>query len=352
MIARMVGIYFGNNPNNPQFTSLGHSAYLNSSFGPAATIPIDTFSGNLAFGVSANQFEAAFGRSFDGSVGDVRLLVDSVRNGTIQSSAGFVDDTATNRFSGAFRTASDKTVVVGSQDGWFASMVSNGEVQRIIRTQFDVSDNQAWSQQTSTVGWKGELERVTRLNDDLSQAFSKYDPQNTHPYNEVDVSKNTTGQVTTAQISLDQAAAAAGTVGQVLGSAIGAALGGNDLAGRAVAGAVAGLIGQKLAQTFAASLAVDASSQVVGNFATVSGFDVAHAGIGAISSFITAELGSALHIGGFGGQLFNAAANGFTISVLEQVTGKIATGATFDAAIGAIDWGGAVTGAVKGAQFN
>ena len=129
-------------------------------------------------------------------------------------------------------------------------------------------------------------------------------------------------------------------------------MGGNDLAARTVAGAVAGLIGEKLAQTFAASLATDASGQIIGNFATITGFDVAHAGIGAISSFITAELGSALHIPGFGGQLFNAAANGFTVSVLDQIRGSLAHGLTFNAAIDAIDWGGAVTGAVNGLNVN
>jgi hypothetical protein len=195
-------------------------------------------------------------------------------------------------------------------------------------------------------------QRIIREAADRSQTEKISDIGDTHPYNELSVSKNSAGHVTTAQISLDDAVMAAGSVGQVLGSAIGAALGGNDLAGRVVAGAIAGLIGQRLAQTFAASLSIDASREVVSNFAAVSGFDVSHAGIGAISSFITAELGSALHISGFGGQLFNAAANGFTISVLDLVRGLIASGLTFDAAIGAIDWGGAVTGAVNGVNIN
>jgi hypothetical protein len=219
------------------------------------------------------------------------------------------------------------------------------------KTVFD-NGTEPWSSETSAFDAYQRLQSQRVVFDGGNQQTKQYDPNNTHPYGELDVSKNSTGQVTTVQITLDQAVTAAGSVGQVLGSAIGAALGGNDLAGRVVAGAVAGLIGQKLAQTFAASLAIDASGQVVSNFATITGFDVAHAGIGAISSFITAELGSALHISGFGAHLFNAAANGFTVSVLEQVRTQIGAGLTFDAAIGAIDWGGAVAGAVNGVNIN
>jgi hypothetical protein len=185
-----------------------------------------------------------------------------------------------------------------------------------------------------------------------TSAIKYLDPQNAHPYDKVEISKNSAGQVTTTRVTLDPTLAAAGSAGQVLGSTIGAALGGNDLAGRTVAGAVGGLIGEKLAQTFATSLAIDASTQVAANFATITGLDVAHAGIGAISSFITAELGSKLQIPGFGGQLFNAAANGFTINVLEQIRSSVASGLTFDAAIGSINWGGAVSGAVSGVESN
>ena len=137
--------------------------------------------------------------------------------------------------------------------------------------------------------------------------------------------------------------AAGGSVGQIFGSAIGRALAPNNQFAQLAAGTVAGLIGQKLLQTFTASLTLDASRFVAGDFASVSGLDVANAGIGAISSFLTAELGHELGFTGLAGELFNAGAGGVTGSVLNQVTTKIATGASFDAAIGAINWSTAAT---------
>src|SRR5205085_10027955 len=116
--------------------------------------------------------------------------------------------------------------------------------------------------------WQGVLKSVEQSSAAGAAVVKFFDTKNTHPYNDLTVSKNSTGQITSTQITLDQAVAGAGSVGQVLGSAIGAALGGNDLAARTVAGAVAGLIGEKLAQTFAASLATDASGQIIGNFAS------------------------------------------------------------------------------------
>ncbi|HXO72462.1 MAG TPA: cadherin domain-containing protein, partial [Bradyrhizobium sp.] len=177
-----------------------------------------------------------------------------------------------------------------------------------------------------------------------------YDTQNYHPYKELDVSENNAGKVTGAQIVLDPTIiAASGSVGQVLGSTIGQALAHGKDPFLAIAGTtVAGLIGQKLLQTFTVSLASDFSREIVGDFATVTGFDVAHAGAGAIASFLTAELGRALHIEGFDGQLFNTVSNGFITSVLDQVSGKILSGLSFEAAIAAIDFGAAAIGAANG----
>ena len=83
------------------------------------------------------------------------------------------------------------------------------------------------------------------------------------------------------------------------------------------------------------------------------GISVANAGIGAVSSFLTAELGHALHIDGFDGQLFNTAVSGFTTSLLTQVTGKMASaGLDFEGAIAAMDWSQAVSGAIDVAEIN
>ena len=67
------------------------------------------------------------------------------------------------------------------------------------------------------------------------------------------------------------------------------------------------------------------------------------------SSVLVAELGTELHLDGFGGQLFNAAAGGFTGSVASQIATKMAaTGASFDTAIGGLDFGAAATNAAYG----
>ena len=217
----------------------------------------------------------------------------------------------------------------------------------------DVVQQQTSGTQTTTVNWDGELERITKLNNDLSSSFQEYDPNNTHPYDKLDVAKGADGKVTAAQVTLDPKLLAAGmSVGQIFGSELGAALGGNDLVGRLVGGAVGGLIGQKFVQVLATSMTADLSQVSLADIFAGQNINIAGAGIGAVSSFLTAELGSALKIPGFGGQLFNVAANGFTVSVLTQVTNSINAGLTFDAAIAAIDWSQAVSGAYNAAQLN
>ncbi len=333
-----------------RFSSAAAASGSNTGGSPLWTQQQLNGTGNQPFvlGASAVDFAALFGHPFNGSAQDIISLLSGIGNGQVSFSGSYVPESDPNQYlTSSYSVQGGEKVFVSQQSaGWFASMVRNGEIDRTVLNRND----------GSRVDSQYQLDGRLRTQEDVftngTSAIKYLDPKNTHPYNKIEVVKGATGQVTSTQISLDQAVAAAGTVGQVLGSAIGAALGGNDLAGRVVAGAVAGLIGQKLAQTFAASLAIDASSQVIGNFATVSGLDIAHVGIGAISSFITAELGSALHISGFGEHLFNGAANGFTISVLEQVRAQITAGASFDAAIGAIDWGGAVTGAVNGVNIN
>ncbi len=196
----------------------------------------------------------------------------------------------------------------------------------------------------STFDDNGALEKQQDVFTTGTTAIKYLDPRNTHPYNELNVTKGADGQITAAQLQLEQnVIAAGGSIGQLFGSAIGNALAPNDPFQRILTTTVAGLIGQKLLQTFTASLTLDASRFVLSDFASVSGLDVAHAGIGAISSFLTAELGHEMGLTGLSGQLFNGIAGGVTGSVLNQVVDKIGTGVSFDAAIGAIQWGTAVT---------
>jgi hypothetical protein len=218
----------------------------------------------------------------------------------------------------------------------------NGDVER---TSFDTASNQSFYARTLTEDLNGALKSQADVLDSLDRLTKYYDTQNTHPYRELDVSTDSTGKVTAAQVQLENnIIAAGGSVGQIFGSALGRALAPDNQFAQLAVGTVAGLIGQKLFQTFTASLTVDASRFVASNFATVTGLDVAHAGIGAISSFLTAELGHELHLTGLAGDVFNAGAGGVTASVFTQVVDKMVnTGVSFDAAIGFIDWSLAAT---------
>jgi outer membrane lipoprotein SlyB len=189
---------------------------------------------------------------------------------------------------------------------------------------------------------------------DGSANAEEFDTRDTHPYSKLRFSTDADNKVIAAQVTLDPDVLAAGmSIGQIFGSAIGGALGGNSLVGNLVGGAVGGLIGQKFVQVLAVSMTSDLSKISLNDVFAGQGISVANAGIGVISSFLTAELGHALHIDGFDGQLFNTAVSGFSTSLLTQVTSKMAsTGLTFEAAIAAIDWTQALSGAIDVAQLN
>jgi hypothetical protein len=228
---------------------------------------------------------------------------------------------------------------------------ANGDV---ASTKLDISDTQAWSSETLVKDVNGALKTQTDVLDSLSRYTKYFDIQNTHPYKELDVAEGADGKVTAAQVVLDSnTIATAGSIGQIFGSALGAALGGTDqlskLISGTVGGAVGSLIAQKFIQVLATSMTADLSKVSLTDVFALKGVDIANAGIGAVSSFLTAELGSALHIGGFGGQLFNIAGSSLTFSVLSQVANS---NLTFDAAIAAIDWGQAVSGAINAAELN
>jgi hypothetical protein len=145
------------------------------------------------------------------------------------------------------------------------------------------------------------------------QSVTYVDAKNAHPWSTIKLNANPTGGPANPEVTLDPSVLAAGmSVGQIFGSALGAALGGNSLVGHVVGGAagsiVGGLIGQKFVQVLAAaSLTTDLSTVSLNDVFASQGLSVANAGIGAVSSFLTAELGHALGIRGFDGQLFKAA---------------------------------------------
>jgi hypothetical protein len=267
-----------------------------------------------------------FGRPFDGSQTDVDQLLGAIIQGRIAATGQYVsNDNVLAPFSS---DGSEKIIVNRNSASWFTSMILNGEVKQITQSNSDGSGNERF-----------------------------FDPRNAHPYDKLDIDTNTTGKITSAQITLDPTLLAAGfTVGQIFGSELGAALGGKDqlgkLAGSAAGGAIGSLIAQKFVSVLATSMTTDLSQVSLADVFASQGINIASAGIGAVSSFLTAELGSALKIPGFGGQLFNAAANGFTVSVLSQVTSRVNAGLSFDAAIGTIDWSAAVSGVLDVTKLN
>ena len=130
----------------------------------------------------------------------------------------------------------------------------------------------------------------------LGQYTKYYDTKNTRPYSEVAVTQGADGKVTGAQIVLDQNIInAGGAIGQIFGSALGSALGGHDqltrLTSSVVGGTIGGLIGQKFGLVVATSMAADLSKVSLADVFASQNLDIGSAGIGAVSSFLTAELG-------------------------------------------------------------
>jgi Ca2+-binding RTX toxin-like protein len=198
----------------------------------------------------------------------------------------------------------------------------------------------------------GNIDRIDATFLDGRKLILEYDNRNTHPYTELDIGEDATGKITDARPKFDGQPNAAdfSAVGQVLGSALGRALAPNNQFVQLVAGTVVGAVGQRLAQAFVASLATDASKFDPASVFADFNVSIAGAGASSIASFLVAELGTALHVPGFSGQLFNAAFGGFTGSVASQIASKMAAtpGLTFDAAISGVNFGDAAINAAYG----
>jgi hypothetical protein len=228
-----------------------------------------------------------------------------------------------------------------------------GSTILVASNSINVVQQQTTSTQTTTLNWDGELERITKLNNDLSSAIQEFDPRNTHPYTELDIDEDATGKPTAVQLKFDgqpNTTADFSAVGQVLGSALGRALAPNNQFVQLAAGTVVGAIGQKLAQAFAASLTTNGAAFDPASVFTNFNVSLAGAGASSVASFLVAELGTELGFKGFGAQLFNTAAGGFTGSVASQIASKMAAtpGLTFDAAIAGLDFAAAATNAAYG----
>ncbi|WP_375415514.1 hypothetical protein [uncultured Bradyrhizobium sp.] len=98
--------------------------------------------------------------------------------------------------------------------------------------------------------------------DGSGEQIKQFDPNNTHPYDELDIDEDSSGHITAAKPRIDGQPASAdfSAVGQVLGSALGRALAPNNPFVQLSAGTVIGAAGQRLAQAFAGSLATDGAT--------------------------------------------------------------------------------------------
>jgi Ca2+-binding RTX toxin-like protein len=180
------------------------------------------------------------------------------------------------------------------------------------------------------------------------QQIKEYDPNNTHPYSELEITENSTGKPTSVQTKFDGQSSSAdfSAVGQVLGSALGRALAPNNQFAQIAVGTVAGAIGQKLAQAFSGSLLTDASTVGLGDVCANFDISLAGAGAGSVASFLTAELGHALGLTGFNSELFNASIGSLASGVANKIaTEMLSNGLSFEAAIGTISFGSAAISA-------
>ena len=301
-----------------------------------------------ALAAGADEFEEQFGHRYEGTAEDNALLADSITSGRIQFTGADVDVVGNDRFKGPFFTTSgDKIIISANSTTWFASMVRNGEVGRIIQNN---SDGSRVDSQYDSVG---RLQTQEDVFTNGTSAIKYLDNRNTHPYTDLEVDKDATGKITAAKPKLDGQPASNtidfSVVGQVLGSALGRALAPNNQFVQLAAGTVVGAVGQKLAQAFVASLTTDAASFNPASVFSDFNVNIASAGASSVASFLIAELGTALHLEGFGAQLFNAGAGGFAGSVASQIATKMVhDGVSFAAAMGTLDFGAAASSAAYG----
>jgi 20S proteasome alpha/beta subunit len=197
--------------------------------------------------------------------------------------------------------------------------------------------------QISSFDINGVLEMQRDVYAAGDELLKYYDIHNSHPYSELDVSKDPNGNITAATPTLDQnVIAAGGSIGQVFGSAIGRSIAGSNPFAQLAAGTVGGYVGQQLGTILATSLQKDISSFDFASAFNHFGVGLSGAAAGSVASFLTAELGTALGLSGFGAQLFNATVGAYAGSVLNQVVQT-----SLSQGIDAMNWSSAFSGATS-----
>ena len=132
---KTAGLNFGNNPKNPPFIAQGFRDYFGTVFAPPATIPPGTFQGNPAFSMPADRIKTAFDHSFNGLPDNFNRLVPSVINGNLAPDAGFGSHATTERRPSYSLPATIVTSTPTPPGSWLNSMIRNGELERIARSE-------------------------------------------------------------------------------------------------------------------------------------------------------------------------------------------------------------------------
>ncbi|HVK56430.1 MAG TPA: calcium-binding protein, partial [Burkholderiales bacterium] len=112
-----------------------------------------------------------------------------------------------------------------------------------------------------------------------------------------------------------------GQIGGVFGSTLGRALGGNDQLAAGLLGGILGSLTTSVGQAIGTAIATDSISQGFKTGVAELPTNLARAGIGAVSSLLTAELIKAVGLDGIVGQLANTAAG----AVIGQILGNLST---------------------------
>lgn len=212
-----------------------------------------------------------------------------------------------------------------------------------VQTAFNVPGDAPYDIKTIAADIDGVIQLQEEVLASGEQLLKYYDTHNTHPYSELDVSKDVNGNITSATATLDpNVIAAGGSIGQIFGSAIGRSIAGNNAFAQLAAGTVGGFIGQRLGAELAESLQTNIANFDFTDAFAHFGVGISGAAAGSVASFLTAELGTALGLNGFGAQLFNTVVGGYAGSMLNQV---IAHG--FDRTTAIINWGSAFSSATS-----
>jgi hypothetical protein len=189
----------------------------------------------------------------------------------------------------------------------------------------------------------GVLQSQKMVFDAGNQLLKEYNPGDGKLAKEVDIKEDDEGKPTAVQVDLKQAAidSTGGSIGEVFGSAIGRAIAGSNQFVQLGVGTVAGAIGKDLATLITHDLTANAAdmslTDAFGNF----GVDIRGIGGSSIASLLTAEIGTALGLNGYGARLFDAAVGGYFGSVINTVAHE-----GFASLSGAA-WSGAFAGAAS-----